>query len=82
MNMKHLAVAAAIGSLLSMGSTTSLATDAAKEKCFGVAKAGENDCAANGHACAGHSAKDMDPSEWKYVPMGECEKMGGKPTAT
>ncbi|HEY1326540.1 MAG TPA: DUF2282 domain-containing protein [Casimicrobiaceae bacterium] len=52
------------------------------EKCFGVAKAGQNDCGTAKHACAGLGAKvDHDPSEWKYVPTGSCEKMGGKPTA-
>ncbi|MFC7420112.1 DUF2282 domain-containing protein [Iodobacter arcticus] len=47
------------------------------EKCYGVAKAGQNDCAANGHACAGQAAKDMDKSEWKAVKKGTCEKMHG-----
>jgi len=81
MNSKTLAIAAAVGSLLALGSSPTLAADAAKEKCFGVAKAGQNDCAANGHACGGHSTEDMSPSEWKYVPAGECEKMGGKLTS-
>jgi len=77
MNMKSLAIAAAVGSLLALGSTPALSADNAKEKCYGVAKAGQNDCAANGHACAGQSKVDKDPGEWKYVPKGECEKMGG-----
>jgi len=83
MNMKNLALAAAVGSLLSMGLSTTagageMGEKAGKEKCFGVAKAGKNDCAANGHSCAGQSKVDNDPTEWKYVPKGECEKMGGK----
>jgi uncharacterized membrane protein len=81
MNMKNLALAAAVGSLLSMGvSTTAMAGDKAadKEKCYGVAKAGKNDCASNGHSCAGQAKADNDPGDWKYVPKGECEKMGGK----
>jgi uncharacterized membrane protein len=51
----------------------------AKEKCFGIAKAGQNDCAtANGsHSCAGQSKADKDPNEWKYVAKGSCEKEGG-----
>ncbi len=55
-----------------------------KEKCYGVAKAGQNDCAsANGsHSCAGQAKKDNDPAEWKYVPKGTCIKMGGKTTPT
>jgi len=51
-----------------------------KEKCYGVAKAGKNDCASrNGsHSCAGQAKKDNDPSDWKYVAKGTCTKMGGK----
>ncbi len=81
MNMKNLALAAAVGSLLSVGvSATAMAGEKAadKEKCYGVAKAGKNDCASSSHSCAGHSKMDNDPAEWKYVPKGECEKMGGK----
>jgi uncharacterized membrane protein len=84
MNLKNLALAAAVGSLMSMGVTsTALAGDAKadKEKCYGVAKAGKNDCAANNHSCAGQSKMDNDPTEWKYVPKGECEKMGGTTAA-
>jgi uncharacterized membrane protein len=79
MNLKNLALAAAVGSLVSLGVTgTAFAGEKAdKEKCYGVAKAGKNDCAANGHSCAGQAKVDNDPTEWKYVPKGECEKMGG-----
>jgi uncharacterized membrane protein len=48
-----------------------------KEKCYGVAQAGKNDCAANGHSCAGQSKKDKDPTEFSNVPKGTCEKLGG-----
>jgi uncharacterized membrane protein len=52
------------------------------EKCYGVAKAGQNDCGTAKHACAAQGAKkDNDPTEWKYVPKGTCEKMGGKMAA-
>ena len=47
------------------------------ERCFGVARAGKNDCAGNGHSCAGQAKKDNDPNEWKHMPKDECEKMGG-----
>ena len=49
----------------------------AQEKCFGVAKAGENDCAAGAHSCAGQARSDKAPDDWKYVPKGTCEKLGG-----
>ncbi|QYF94100.1 DUF2282 domain-containing protein [Massilia sp. PAMC28688] len=50
------------------------------EKCYGVAKAGQNDCgSANGsHSCAGQAKVDNDPNEWKAVPKGTCVKAGGK----
>ena len=79
MNLKTIAIASAVGSLLALGSATASAADApAKEKCFGVAEAGKNDCATDAHSCAGAAKTDKDPAEWKYVPKGECEKMGGK----
>jgi len=54
-----------------------------KEKCYGVSKAGENQCAAaNGaHSCQAQSKVDMDGNEWKYVEAGSCAKMGGKTQA-
>ena len=81
MTCRNLAIAAAIGSLLALGASSASAGDMDKgmdkEKCYGVAQAGKNDCASGSHACAGHSKTDRDPAEWKYVPKGECEKMGG-----
>ena len=51
-----------------------------KEKCYGIAKAGQNDCAtADGsHSCAGQAKVDKAANEWKYVAKGTCEKEGGK----
>jgi uncharacterized membrane protein len=54
---------------------------APKEKCYGIAKAGQNDCGTARHSCAGKATKDNAPDEWKYVPKGTCEKMGGKSSA-
>jgi len=81
MNLKSIAIASAVGSLLALGSVTAAADDAAKEKCSGIAAPGENDCASVAHSCAGQAKTDKDPKEWKYVPKGECEKMGGKVAA-
>lgn len=52
---------------------------AEKEKCFGVAKAGQNDCGGkySKHSCAGQSKADHDPNEFKFVAAGSCEKVGG-----
>jgi uncharacterized membrane protein len=78
---RTLAIASVVGTLFAAGAQTVVAADAApKEKCYGVAAAGKNDCAANGHGCAGQSKVDKDPTEWKFVPAGECEKMGGSKT--
>ncbi|MGH8252748.1 MAG: BufA1 family periplasmic bufferin-type metallophore [Steroidobacteraceae bacterium] len=52
----------------------------AGEKCYGVAKAGKNDCAAAGHSCAGQSTKDMDKASWVSLPAGVCEKLSGGST--
>jgi uncharacterized membrane protein len=46
------------------------------EKCFGVAKAGQNDCAAGaGTSCAGTSTADYQKNAWKLVPAGTCTKI-------
>ncbi len=48
------------------------------EKCYGVAKAGQNDCAAGpGTSCAGTSTKDAQKNAWMYVAKGTCEKIVG-----
>jgi uncharacterized membrane protein len=48
------------------------------EKCYGVAKAGQNDCGTAVHGCAGLASVDNDPVEWKFVAKGTCLKAGGK----
>lgn len=48
----------------------------AMEKCYGVAKAGKNDCAAGaGTSCAGTSTRDYQGDAWKLVAKGSCEKI-------
>ena len=47
----------------------------AMEKCYGVAKAGKNDCKAGaGTSCAGTSTRDYQGNAWKLVPAGTCLK--------
>ena len=78
----------AIAGILALGSAglatqAAAAEDGAKEKCYGVAKAAKNDCAANGHACAAQAKTDGHRSEWLYVPAGTCERLvGGSTSAT
>jgi mercuric ion transport protein len=50
----------------------------AAELCYGIAKAGENDCSTAQHACNGQSTVDFAPMDYKLVPKGTCLKLGGK----
>lgn len=82
--MNHqLVLSSALAAALSLGAAVAHAADGEKEKCFGVAKAGANDCAnkSGTHSCAGQSKVDNSPDDWKYVAKGTCEKMGGKTMA-
>ena len=45
------------------------------EQCYGVALAGQNDCAAGAHSCAGTSTVNYDPASFKLVPVGTCTTM-------
>jgi uncharacterized membrane protein len=48
------------------------------EKCYGIAKAGKNDCASTGNnSCGGSSKASSDPKAWIYVPQGYCERIVG-----
>jgi uncharacterized membrane protein len=77
---QRLIASSALASVLALGllSTAGAAEEKTKEKCFGIAKAGQNDCAAAGHSCAGQSKVDNGADEWKYVAKGTCAKLGGK----
>ena len=78
---QRLIVSSALASVLALGLIgQAAAQDKAKEKCFGITKAGQNDCAnlSGTHSCAGQSKADMGADEWKYVATGTCQKMGGK----
>ncbi len=70
--------------LASAAATLALSDDAHagkkdKEKCYGVVKAGQNDCGnkSGTHSCAGHATVDGDPGEWLLLPKGTCEKLVG-----
>jgi uncharacterized membrane protein len=72
----------AISSLLTLGAaafaTPTFAADKADmEKCYGVAKAGKNDCAGASHACSGQSKMDAQGKDWISVPKGTCERLAG-----
>lgn len=81
MNQK-LIIGSALAGLIALAAAGSAmaADEKGKEKCFGVAKAGKNDCAnaTGSHSCAGQASTDKAPEEWNYVAKGTCDKMGGK----
>lgn len=59
MNSKTVTLAAAIGSLIALAGPAFAADDANTEKCYGISKAGKNDCAGAAHACSGQSTKSF-----------------------
>lgn len=56
------------------------AATAEKEKCYGVAKAGANDCGTAAHSCAGQATADAAGDEWVFLPKGICERLAGGST--
>lgn len=76
---KSIAVTSAItAALLLASSGAAIAQNAQMEKCYGVAKAGKNDCAAGpGTTCAGTSVVDAQGNAWMLLPAGTCEKLSG-----
>jgi uncharacterized membrane protein len=88
MSSKTSLLAAAIGGLAILSGSMAFAADdskaAATEKCYGISKAGKNDCAGAAHSCQGQSkGKDGDAREWVKLPKGTCERIvGGMLTAS
>ena len=75
------ALAMAFGAAITLAATPVMAeTDHgamsdAKEKCYGVALKGQNDCAAGASSCAGTATVDYDGASFKLVPVGTCTSM-------
>lgn len=75
-NLFGLTLASAFAAAIGMAASGAPVLAADQEKCFGVAKAGENDCAAgSGTTCAGTSTVDYQGNAWKLVPKGTCTTM-------
>ena len=72
-------IAAAAASLMSLALVSAPVAAQEKEKCYGIAKAGQNDCAnlSGTHSCAGQSKVSDNKDEWKYVAKGTCKTMKG-----
>lgn len=80
--MKKGIATAACAAVITAGLTLAAANATAAPKmvkCYGVAKAGKNDCGGKGanHACQGHATKNADKYDWIYVPKGLCNKIAG-----
>jgi uncharacterized membrane protein len=70
--------AAALAAMLSAGLAQAepVKPQPSKDKCYGISKAGKNDCAAGaGTSCAGSSKVDYQGNAWKYVAKGTCTKI-------
>lgn len=69
-------VASVATALSLLGAVQASAANAAKEKCYGIALKGQNDCAAGaGTTCAATSKVDYQQNSWKLVPAGSCTTM-------
>jgi len=85
MNSTKIRVGTALAALASLAATATAAgaqTHAAKpdymfEKCYGLVKAGLNDCQTSTHSCAGTATADNQGDSWIYVPAGTCAKLTG-----
>jgi len=74
--MLTLAIAGSLVSALAAAAVPASAADTTgKEKCYGIALKGQNDCAAGNHKCAGMSKVDYDKASFKLVPKGTCATM-------
>ena len=80
MKSKSQVISAAVGGLLCMGALGVAAPAHAAdkpemEKCYGVVKAGHNDCESSAHSCAGQSKVSGSGKEWISLPKGVCERL-------
>ena len=81
MTTARIAIAAALAAALAL--PVAVQAQGNMEKCFGVSKAGKNDCQTATSSCAGTSKKDAQTDAWISVPKGTCEKIiGGKLAAS
>lgn len=71
------AVAAGFVSLAAAQSGPAPAPKFDAEKCYGISKAGKNDCQTSAGACAGTQKKDAQADAWVYLPKGTCDKLVG-----
>ena len=81
--MKTSNIALALSAAVALSAAALPAQAAGKEKCYGIAMAGQNDCAAGpGTSCAGTSKTDYQSNAWKLVPKGTCMEMDSQTSPT
>lgn len=87
MTNTKLLVSSALAALAALAATATVAQagpaekpDYTFEKCYGIVKAGLNDCQTSTHSCAGTSTADNQGDSWVYVPTGTCSKLTGSST--
>lgn len=77
-------IATAVGSLICAAANAQVHPEKptyAYEKCYGIARAGFNDCFTAKNSCAGTTTRDNEPQAWIYVPKGTCSRIVGGSTA-
>jgi uncharacterized membrane protein len=84
MNNTKMLVSSALTALAALAVTSSIANSGPapkptfeSEKCYGISKAGLNDCQTSTHSCAGTATRDNQADSWVYVPTGTCTKLTG-----
>ena len=76
-------LAVALGAALTLATTPAIAGSGDREKCYGVALKGQNDCKAGpGTSCAGTAVRDHQGNAWKLVPKGTCEQIASPTSPT
>ena len=71
------AAVASLFALTALTATSAAYAEDKPEKCYGVVKAGKNDCQTSSGSCAGTAKQDAQPDAWLYLPKGTCEKIVG-----
>ncbi|KUJ00327.1 BufA1 family periplasmic bufferin-type metallophore [Vibrio sp. MEBiC08052] len=83
MNTSKTSLALALTTAVALSAATLPAQAAGKEKCYGIALAGQNDCKAGpGTTCAGTAKTDYQGDAWKFVPKGTCMEMKSETSPT
>jgi uncharacterized membrane protein len=83
MKTRNLIIASSVATALSLSLSSVAQTGPAPkpkfeaEKCFGIAKASQNDCQTANSSCAGTSKRDRQADAWLYVPAGTCDRIAG-----